>query len=90
MCELSINNITSDPNDFSVEFQDCQGDIGAMDALLLHETANNGFYQFSGTDTSGQSFHAEEVVPNSERVNPTKVFELIARKLKEVLCPKCM
>lgn len=45
-----------------------------------------------GVDVTGESFNSGTLtdIPNSERVNPTKVFWWIVGKIKSTLCPECL
>lgn len=44
-----------------------------------------------GRNTNGSPISVEIFAPKEEgEINPTKVFNYIVKKLKEVLCPKCM
>ena len=91
MCNVSlIGTPTGDTEAFNADFEDCNQNTGDIYANLLFASVNNGMYSVSGNATDGSGYSEEILIPNAERINPTKVFKYIAKKLKEVLCPTCM
>lgn len=92
MCDIVLNNITESPYSFTADFSDCTNSHhGSVNVDLISEdsTAQTGTFSIVGTATDGSSVSEEETVPDAERINPSKVFKYIAKKLKEVLCPNC-
>jgi hypothetical protein len=90
MCEILLLDIGGEDSDFfQATFEDCNQFEGNIDCSLLFESPKNGLYSIKGISTDGKLYEAEILVPNSERINPTKVFKWVAKKLKEVLCPTC-
>ena len=90
MCEITVDQISGEFPDFSVDFSDCDGNDGGVHLELIAETPQNGVYSINGNATDSSTINDEILVPNSQRINPTKVFNYIAKKLKETLCPTCM
>ena len=89
MCEITVDQISGELPYFSADFSDCNGSGGGVHLELIAETSQNGVYSINGNATDSSTINDEILVPNSQRINPTKVFNYIAKKLKEVLCPSC-
>ncbi len=91
MCKITILEIGENIESFNCVFVDCENGQANFRFELHKELPQNqsGHYIYTGTNTEGEENSGSVVVPNSERLNPTKVFYYIAKKIKEVLCPKC-
>jgi hypothetical protein len=74
------------------DFEGCSSSVtGDCDITLIDELENgDGLYSVTGTATDGSNIDEEIIIPAAERVNPSKVFKWVAKKLKDVLCPSCM
>lgn len=92
MCDIILTSIQGSTESIESEFEDCNGLSGEMTITLISELPQNqaGLYQVSGFATDGTEISEEVIVPNSERINPTKVFKWVVKKLKEIVCPTCM
>lgn len=88
--QISLLDIVGKDSDFfQANFQDCNKFEGSINCYLLFESRKNGLYSIQGRNTKDKLYEAEILVPNSERINPTKVFKWVAKKLKEIICPTC-
>lgn len=91
MCDITLNQPpTGTLENFTSDYSDCQGNTGSVQLERIAQTTKNGVYAVTGTATDGSQIDEEVLVPNSEQINPTKVFQWVAKKLKEVLCPTCV
>jgi len=55
-------------------------------------TGKYDVHNVEGLDVTGEGFDAGTLtdIPTEDRVNPTKVFWWVVRKIKSTLCPSCM
>lgn len=92
MCDITIVEVNGTSDEFEAIFEDCNAEQASVQVVLLGEVPENqgGKYSIIGTATDGSPIEQEIIVPNSERINPTKVFKWVAKKLKKYLCPTCM
>ena len=72
---------------------------GAINFDLPTYNSGTGKYEvrnISGTDTDGEAIPTttlsddENEMSSSDRLNPTKVFLWVVKKIKGILCPSCM
>lgn len=89
MCDVNLLNTSGNADSFSADYEDCNQVIGNAQIDEIFATNSNVLYSVNGVNTSGASFSDEILVPITEAINPTKVFNYIAKKIKEVLCPTC-
>jgi len=91
MCNITILEIEGNVDSFNCIFTDCENNNGQFQFELQKELPQNqaGHYIYSGSSTDGAETTGSVIVPNTMRINPTKVFNYVVKKLKEILCPTC-
>lgn len=92
MCDIVIHEIDGNVDSFNAKYKDCALYAnGEVDCEVIEELAGgDGKYSVIGQNTQNNPVDTEVDVPASDRLNPTKVFLYIAKKIKENLCPECM
>ena len=90
MCDITAKEISGEINNFEAVFENCKNEYGFIEVVLLKKKDKGCLYSIVGSATDETPIKEDKIIPNSHRINPSKVFKWIAKKLKDILCPTCM
>lgn len=82
-CDITVSNIQGQTADIT-------GCNSSQQGQLSYTHVEDDLYHFTGSATDGTPLDFEDTVPAQDSVSPSKLFQYIAKKAKELLCPQCM